>query len=350
MFDSLIQEDVQSIAGNLKGDQLEDSTILIAGGGGFIGGYFIDTINHLNSEFSKPCKIICMDNFRTGVPERLSHLKSSSHIKLLSQDISKEFSIPGEIDYIIHSASIASPHFYRKFPLETIEVNAIGTLNLLRLAMEKNVQSFLYLSSSEVYGDPPENNIPTKETYLGNVSCTGPRACYDESKRLGETLCVSFYRKHSLPVKVARPFNIYGPGLKIDDKRVIPDFLGSALKNKKIVMFSDGSPTRSFCYITDAVECFFKMLLSDCNGEVFNVGNSNEEISMLGLAEAINKLLGSIEIKREQSNEKDYLSDNPQRRCPDIEKAKKLLGFSPKTDLNTGLSRLITWYKSVYFK
>ena len=353
MFNKTIQEDIKNIAEDLGKEyweKLEGKTILIAGGAGFIGAYFIDTINCLNnSMFSKPCKIICLDNFKTGAPERLSHLKENNNFKLLNHDITKEIKFQEKIDYIIHASSIASPHFYRKYPLETINVNVLGTMNMLNLAKEKNVSGFLYLSSSEIYGDPTEGNIPTKETYRGNVSCTGPRACYDESKRLAETLCMTYFNQFSVPAKIARPFNIYGPGMKIDDKRVIPDFVGSALKDKKIIMFSDGSPKRSFCYITDAVVYFLRALVSEKNGEAFNVGNDEEEVSMLKLAQVINTILSGIEIVKKESPEKDYLTDNPQRRLPDMAKSKKLLGYNPHVDIKTGMKRVIDWYRDVYF-
>ncbi|HPA55326.1 MAG TPA: NAD-dependent epimerase/dehydratase family protein, partial [Bacillota bacterium] len=199
--------------------------------------------------------------------------------------------------------------------------------------------------SSEIYGDPDESHIPTGEDYNGNVSCTGPRACYDESKRLGETMVVNYYKEYKVPIKSARPFNVYGPGLMLNDKRVIPDFFNDAIHKRKIQILSDGTPTRSFCYISDAVKGFMLVLLSEFDGEAFNIGNDRTEISMKGLAELIAGIVGNVAIEYKKSKEKDYLTDNPQRRCPDLSKAKSYLNYYPKVELEAGLGRLYHWYK-----
>jgi dTDP-glucose 4,6-dehydratase/UDP-glucuronate decarboxylase len=205
----------------------------------------------------------------------------------------------------------------------------------------------LFMSTSEIYGDPPPDMIPTNEDYRGNVSCTGPRACYDESKRLGETLCVNFFRARGAPVKIARPFNVYGPGLRLNDRRVIPDLFTGAFSKKEIIMYSDGTPTRSFCYVTDAISGFAKILLSDHNGESFNVGNDLEEISMNTLASGVAGLFGgSVKINYMKSDDREYLTDNPQRRCPDLSKIRRLTGYQPKVRLKEGLARLKSWYDS----
>ncbi|MGE5631236.1 MAG: NAD-dependent epimerase/dehydratase family protein [Caulobacteraceae bacterium] len=327
---------------------IEGSSFLISGGGGFIGSYFIDLINYCNENiFLEPVQIICIDNFITGVPDRINHLMDCEDFIFMNTDITYPISINQDVDFIIHAASIASPTFYRKYPIETIETNVLGLKNLLDLGNKKRIKSFLNLSSSEIYGDPDEANIPTKEEYKGYVSCTGPRACYDESKRLGETLCVNYFREFGSPVKIVRPFNVYGPGLKLSDKRVIPDFFSDAMKKKKIRVLSDGSPTRSFCYISDAIEGFMLALLSDYSGEAFNIGNASTEISMENLAAMIAKIVGDVEIEYKQSEEKEYLTDNPKRRCPDLAKSGSLLGYSPKVGLEKGLGRLYEWYRRV---
>ena len=210
-------------------------------------------------------------------------------------------------------------------------------------------ESFLFFSTSEIYGDPPSEHIPTKETYRGNVSCTGPRACYDESKRYGETLCVNFHQIHKIPVKIARPFNNYGPGLRLGDKRVIPDFFSNILNNNKIVILSDGKVTRTFCYISDAITGYLKILLSDYNGESFNIGTSGPEITMFELAQKISFIVNGndkFEYEYYKSNDINYLADNPQRRCPDLTKSKNLLGYEPKISLDEGLTRIYNFYKS----
>ena len=208
---------------------------------------------------SRPIQVTVLDNFIRGVPAWLTALQGDPNLRLVKHDVTNPLpeSI-GDLDYLMHGASIASPIYYRKYPIETMDANVNGLRFMLEycLAQKKSgepVEGILFYSSSEIYGDPTPENIPTPETYRGHVSCTGPRACYDESKRYGETLCVNFARQHGLPIKVARPFNNYGPGLKITDGRVIPDFARNILEGNDIVMLSDGSAKRTFCYVADAV-------------------------------------------------------------------------------------------------
>jgi nucleoside-diphosphate-sugar epimerase len=235
-----------------------------------------------------------------------------------------------------------------------MEANVNGLRFLLDYCLaqqrkDKPVEGVLFFSSSEIYGDPTSENIPTPETYRGNVSCTGPRACYDESKRFGETLCVNFVRQHEIPVKVARPFNNYGPGLKITDRRVIPDFARDILFGRDIVMLSDGSAKRTFCYVADAVVGYYKILLRGTPGEAYNIGVEVPEISMIDLAERMVVLGQDLfgyegRVIREESSDKDYLIDNPNRRCPVIAKARTELGYDPCVSLEQGLRRALVWY------
>ncbi|HHY77260.1 MAG TPA: NAD-dependent epimerase/dehydratase family protein [Clostridiales bacterium] len=321
-------------------------TWLITGSGGFIGSYFLDFIDYCNNNvFYEPDKVICIDNYKTGSISRIKHLLSNNNFQFINTDISKPIELSQHIDYIVHAASIASPTYYRKYPIETIEVNVWGLKNLLDIAKEKNLKSMLYLSSSEIYGNPDEEHIPTSETYNGNVSCIGPRACYDESKRLGETLCINYWKQYGVPIKIARPFNVYGPGMRIDDRRVIPDFFKGAIYNKRIEILSDGSPTRSFCYISDAVTGFIKIMMSDYNGEIFNIGNDEMEITIGQLAEKIAEIVCDVTVIYNKSSDTEYLTDNPQRRCPDLKKARTLIKYNPSVNLETGLRRLFDWYK-----
>jgi UDP-glucuronate decarboxylase len=347
----IILADIKAICGELKDDlrKIEGSRWLISGGAGFLGGYFLDLLNYCNEHlFSKPCRILCVENFISGTPARTQHLAGNKHIEIIKADIVKPLPLTGSFDYIVHAASIASPTFYRRYPLETIEVNVLGLKNLLDLAKTQHLKSFLYFSTSEIYGDPLPENIPTPETYNGNVSCTGPRACYDESKRLGETLAVNYYRQYGLPVKTVRPFNVYGPGLKLADKRVIPDFFSDALSRKKIAILSNGQSTRSFCYVSDAITGFMSALLSHHDGEAFNVGNDELEVNIKTLAALIADLVGGVEIEFGKSPDKDYLTDNPQRRCPDLTKARTLLNYQPRVSLKAGLIKTFAWYKEAY--
>jgi dTDP-glucose 4,6-dehydratase/UDP-glucuronate decarboxylase len=283
-------------------------------------------------------KIYVIDNLITSK----DNLTKYPNVEFIESDISEKIEIDGPINYIIHSASIASPLIYRKFPLKTIDVNYQGTRNLLDLAKEKNVDGMLFLSSSEIYGDP--KIIPTPETYWGNVSCNGPRACYDESKRLAETVCLAYYQQYETPIKIARPFNAYGPYLNLDDGRVIPDFFKNAMKQSKIIIHSDGTPSRSFCYVSDSIRGFLKILFFGKSGSIYNVGN-DEEISMKELAIEIKNLVGNTEIIYKKNQDKHYTTDNPQKRVPDLTKIKKELEFFPKISLDEGLKRVYAWYK-----
>jgi nucleoside-diphosphate-sugar epimerase len=212
------------------------------------------------------------------------------------------------------------------------------------------VSAVLYYSTSEIYGDPDPENIPTPETYAGNVSCTGPRACYHESKRYGETLCVNFASQYELPIRIARPFNNYGPGLKLSDKRVLPDFARNILEGNDVVMFSDGSPTRTFCYVADAVVGYYKILIRGRDGQSYNIGIEEPEISIAELAAGLVEIAKKLfcytgKVAEQTSQDKDYLVDSPNRRCPLISKARTELGYNPKIRVEEGLIRTLCWYK-----
>jgi dTDP-glucose 4,6-dehydratase/UDP-glucuronate decarboxylase len=266
---------------------------------------------------------------------------------MLEADISKEGTLVEEGDFIFHLASIASPTLYRKHPIETIEVNVIGTRNLLNSALKNKVQSFLHFSSSEVYGDPDPEYIPTPETYWGRVSFTGPRACYDESKRLSETICLAYQRQYGIPIKIVRPFNVYGPGLRPSDGRVLSDMIRDGLTKKKVVLYSKGQATRSFCYVSDAWVGFLKVALSQENGEIFNVGNDSERISILDLAQIVKNILGSgVEVVHQNSSDPEYTVDNPQERQPDLRKIKARFNYSPSVSLREGIERMTIWMKN----
>jgi UDP-glucuronate decarboxylase len=321
--------------------------ILITGAAGFLGSQFAFYFKYLNETLdeSEKVKIYLWDNYIRGFPNWMNEFIPLEHFTIEKKDIIKDSSFP-EVEFIIHAASIASPIYYRKYPLETIFSNITGIKNILDYSVDNNkIKSILFFSTSEIYGDPDSSNIPTKETYRGNVSCTGPRACYDESKRVGETICVNYHKVHKVPVKIARPFNNYGPGLKISDRRVVPDFFRNIFNNEDIELLSDGSATRTFCYISDAIDGYLRILLSNHNGESFNIGNITPEINMLDLAKMIIKISNKpLKVKFKKSNDKHYLSDNPMRRCPSIEKAKQLLNFNPKVSIEEGLIKTFNYY------
>ena len=296
------------------------------------------------------------DSFIRGVPDWLEALRDHPRLTLRSQDV--RLPLPADMpdfDYVIHAAGIASPTYYRMHPLETMDANINGLRNLLDHAVAQRergrpVAGFLFYSSSEIYGDPTPDAIPTPETYRGLVSCTGPRACYDESKRYGETLCVAFVQVHGLPVAMARPFNNYGPGMKITDGRVIADFARNILEGRDIVLLSDGSPTRTFCYVADAVAGYYKVLALGEPGEPYNIGVEGPEISMLELAQRVGaagrELFGYAgTITAAESAEAVYLVDNPARRRPAIDKARERLAYDPSIGIEEGLRRTLLWYR-----
>ncbi|MEX0686544.1 MAG: NAD-dependent epimerase/dehydratase family protein [Balneolales bacterium] len=356
----VVNHDLKYITDSLKSEfeQMSGKRLLITGGAGFLGYYLIQSVLHWNkyAAANESIRVTVYDNYIRGVPAWLDSLEENENLELITHDVTERMPEAAEdFDFIIHAASIASPMFYRKHPLKTMDANINGLRHLLdySLAQKKKgkpLKGFLFFSTSEIYGDPDPDNIPTAETYRGNVSCTGPRACYDESKRYGETLCVTFASQFGLPVTIVRPFNNYGPGLKITDRRVIPDFMRDVLENKNIMMYSDGSPSRTFCYIADAIIGYYKVLVLGKKGEAYNIGAEKPEISMKQLAESIVETARSHtnyrgSIIHKNSSDLKYLVDNPTRRCPLIAKARKDLGFTPKVGLEEGLKRSLIWYK-----
>lgn len=337
-------------------EQMSGKRLLIAGGAGFLGYYLVQTVLHWNSRKpSRRIHLTVLDNFIRGVPAWLTDLRGDSGLTLIRHDVTQP--LPHGLDpqhYLIHAASIASPIYYRKYPIETMDANINGLRYMLDYCVAQRergeaVEGMLFYSSSEIYGDPTPEHIPTPESYRGFVSCTGPRACYDESKRFGETLCVNFAQQRGVPVKMARPFNNYGPGLKITDGRVIPDFARSILEDRDIVMLSDGSPKRTFCYVTDAVAGYFKILVRGRAGEPYNVGVETPEISVAELAERMVALAQELfgykgKVVRKSSADDKYLVDNPNRRSPIIAKARAELGFDPEIAIDEGLLRSLLWY------
>jgi dTDP-glucose 4,6-dehydratase/UDP-glucuronate decarboxylase len=355
----VVQEDLTAICAALCEEltEMAGHRLLVVGGAGFLGHYLVQAALHWNATGgTAPIRVVVGDNWSRGVPAWLREREGDPHLELRTLDIIA--ALPedlGHLDYVIHAASIASPTYYRKFPIETMDANVGGLRSLLELALAQQragapLRGFLFYSTSEIYGDPGPQDIPTPETYRGYVSCTGPRACYDESKRYGETLCVNFAAQHGLPVTVARPFNNYGPGLKITDGRVIPDFARDILAGRDVVMLSAGTPTRTFCYVADAVVGYYKVLVRGRPGEAYNVGAEEPEISMAELAErmvtlARDELGYTGAVVRATSEDAHYLTDNPNRRCPTIAKAREHLAYDPRTALDEGLRRSLAWYR-----
>lgn len=332
--------------------RLYGKSILITGCAGFLGFYFMNFFSRYRDELDIR-NIICLDNFMLGRPKWMDSFSDDGRFIIKKFDIIKDSisDIPeaADADYIIHMASIASPTFYRKYPIETLDANIWGLRNLLDFYADRKISGMMFFSSSEIYGDPVPDAVPTPEDYNGNVSATGPRACYDESKRFGETMCMLFAEKYGMPVSVVRPFNNYGPGMRLDDKRVPADFMKNIVDGKDIVILSNGSPTRTFCYIADSVAGYLKAMLHG-KYDYFNIGIETPEISILELANIYQKAGAEIfgyngKVEYGVSSDNQYLTNNPQRRCPKIDKARKMLGYDPTINVDEGVRRFMRFIK-----
>lgn len=328
-------------------DDLSGKDVVISGARGFLGRYFIEVFRRLNeTRLDKPVRVTAIDNFITA-GNYGSALIEDQNIKMIQHDVIQPITITHDVDYIIHAAGIASPQYYQKYPLETLQVAINGTKNMLELAKEKR-SKFVFFSSSEIYGDPDPKNIPTKEEYRGNVSSLGPRACYDESKRVGETLCYIFGNYFGVKTNIVRPFNFYGPGMQEKDFRVLPNFASKIKAKKPLRVYGDGTQTRTYCYITDALTGLLKVILRGIPNEVYNIGNDRQEISVIQLAQIIKEKIDpaiSYEVIGYPDN---YPTNDPSRRCPDISKAKSQLRFTPLVKLEDGLRRFLSWTDANY--
>lgn len=342
-YEKLSEEEIKRIM---------NSSIVITGCAGFIGYYLVHFLYYYKEKL-KLKRVICLDNFMLGHPKWLEEIEEDPcfdvrKFDIISDDIE---SIPKaeKADYIIHMASIASPIFYRKYPIQTLEANIWGLRRLLECYKDKRIKGFLFFSSSEIYGNPVPEAVPTAEDYFGNVSCIGPRACYDESKRFGETICMLFAKEYNLPIGVARPFNNYGPGMKINDQRVTADFMKNIIEGSDLQILSNGSPSRTFCYIADAVAGYLKILLHGAY-DYFNIGICEPEITVSQLAEIFKEQGRQIfgyqgRVVYHVSEDRDYLTNNPQRRCPNISKAEQVLNYKPSIYVEEGIMRYMRFIK-----
>lgn len=344
----LVREDIAAIVASMTAEApaLAGKTILMSGGAGFLGKYFLGVLHYLNEHvLPEPVSVISVDNYITGDRDPNFDFSNTKILNVWG-DVTYPLPVRQGIDYIIHAAGLASPVYYLKYPLETIESAVTGAKNLLELARRNHLKGFLLFSSSEIYGDPVPSAVPTPETYHGNVSSVGPRACYDESKRLAETVSTIYWQRHGVPVTIVRPFNVFGPGMKHDDRRVIPMFTYQALNGQPITVHGDGHQTRTFCYITDAMVGFFKVLLKGQPGEAYNIGNDENEISMRDLAQVFMDTAGGNARFALVPYPDTYPAGEPQRRCPDLTKARTTLGFAPQVHFREGLERFIAWCRT----
>lgn len=307
-------------------------TVLITGAAGFLGSHLCDRF------IAEGFRVLGMDNLITGDLKNIEHLKDSEQFTFIHHDVTTFVEVPGPVDYILHFASPASPIDYLKIPIQTLKVGSLGTHNLLGLAKDKSAR-ILIASTSEVYGDPLVH--PQKETYYGNVNTIGPRGVYDEAKRFQESMTMAYHRFHGLETRIVRIFNTYGPRMRLNDGRVIPAFMGQALRGEDITVFGDGSQTRSFCYVDDQIEGIYRLLMSDYSDPV-NIGNPNE-ISILDFAKEIVRLTGSDQ----KIVFKPLPQDDPMQRQPDITLAKEVLGWSPKVARAEGMERTYAYFKGL---
>ncbi|MCH4822500.1 SDR family oxidoreductase [Gramella lutea] len=306
--------------------------ILITGAAGFLG-------SHLCDRFIKEgFEVIGMDNLITGDLRNIEHLTRLKNFEFHHHDITKFVHVPGELDYILHFASPASPIDYLKIPIQTLKVGSVGTLHCLGLAKEKNAR-ILIASTSEVYGDPLVH--PQNEEYYGNVNAIGPRGVYDEAKRFQESLTMAYHRFHGLETRIARIFNTYGPRMRLNDGRVIPAFIGQALRGEDLTVFGDGSQTRSFCYVDDQIEGIYRLLLSDYS-EPVNIGNPHE-ISILDFAKEIINLTGT----NQKIVYRELPKDDPLQRKPDISRAKEVLNWEPKVSREEGMKITYDYFREL---
>jgi dTDP-glucose 4,6-dehydratase len=308
---------------------------VVTGGAGFLGSHLCDRL------LAEGWEVLAVDNFVTGAAENVGHLAKNAKFKLENEDVSKNgaLQVDGDVGYVLHFASPASPPDYLKHPIATMMVGSMGTQNALELALRKKAKFFM-ASTSECYGDPEMS--PQKEEYWGHVNSVGPRAVYDEAKRFSEAMTMAYHRHHGVDTRIVRIFNTYGPRMRLNDGRALPNFVFQALSGQALTIYGDGKQTRSFCYVDDLIEGIYKLMLSDEHMPV-NIGNP-QEITILEFAERIRKHFDNVpEIIFEALPQ-----DDPKRRCPDISKAKRILNWEPKINLEEGLKRTLAYFKQEF--
>ena len=309
-------------------------SVLVTGGAGFIGSHLCDLL------IEKGYQVTCVDNLITGSGKNIEGLVGNPNFKFIQADVTQPLNEISGLNYIFHLASPASPIDYQNHPEETLLTNSVGTLNMLKLAKEKNA-GILITSTSEIYGDPQEH--PQKETYWGNANSFGPRACYDESKRFAEAATYVHLHKYGIDARIIRIFNTYGPRMQKDDGRVVSNFINQCLKNEPLTIYGDGGQTRSFCYVSDMVEGIYRVMFSEnSSGEIFNLGNP-EEYAVKDLAQKVKEMTDS----KSEIVYKPLPPDDPKQRQPDISKAKEILNWEPKVSVSEGLQKTIEYYKTL---
>lgn len=337
----LEQKDLDHITDNLTDQEIErfrNKTILLVGANGFLGNWFSDFFNHLNSNrLDNSCKMIRMDNNSAVSDKTDNYIAHNVTESLIDLNL-------GKIDFILNCAGIASPEKYQQLPLETMDVSYIGTKNVLDLANVSDCESILLFSSSEVYGTPVKEAIPTRECYIGSIPTRSNRSCYDIGKQALETLGDIYFNKHKSPIKTMRPFNLYGPYMGINDNRVLSNFMNNFIDGKPFKIYGHGKQTRTFCYAGDGIVFFLKLLLNGENGEVYNVGDPTAEVDMHQLTKSFYDAFNKPYYYEVIDYPDSYPSDEPMRRCPDISKAKEATGYTPSVKFQEGLRRMYDYY------
>ncbi len=344
MYNNFYKNDISEIISGIRDckKKLKNQKILLVGANGFLGKYFTEVFKELIDKDKIKFKLDCYDNFISS-KNNPDIPKNHNYIKFYKKDISKII-IKKKYDKIIFLAGIASPFIYKKYPLETLSVSYNGLENLLKHSLKYKTE-LVFFSSSEIYGNPDKKNIPTKETYYGNVNSFGPRSCYDEGKRVGETLCYIYKNYFNSKIKIIRPFNVFGPLMNKKDYRVIPNIINKINNNQKILIHGSGRQTRTFCYITDAMVGFLRVILFGKFGEIYNIGNQFNEISMIKLVKIFDKLLKKKNKFKLIDYPKNYPADEPMRRCPNINKAIQDTKYYPKVSIKEGVYRVLKYNK-----
>jgi len=335
-------------------DRFSGKRVLITGSRGFLGRYFVRTFVRLNERtpYGKPpVEVLSIDNLVSAGPYGEAE-HDYPHIAFVNHDVTKSFKPEKPVDFILHCAGIASPAWYRKYPVETYSVSIAGTRNVLDIANASRDAGrdcrMLFFSSSEIYGDPDAAHVPTAESYRGNVACHGPRACYDIGKRAGEMMVHVEHQLHGTHAMCVRPFNFFGPGMQRTDYRVLPNFAARWVDGQPLHVYGTGKQTRTYCYVTDGIRGCIQALLEGVAGEPYNIGNPTPEISVLDLAQKVAEITGTPLVSDTVEHPDTYPADEPQRRCPDITKAQAQLGYAPQVKLDDGLRRFFGWAETAF--
>lgn len=348
---SIIKEDLETIyKADINWQKFVGKTVLITGANGFLPAYLVETLLFVSDRLlDNEIKVIGLVRNINKAKVRFESYLNKPNLWFIEQDVASEIQFETPIDFIIHAASQASPKYYGTDPVGTLNANVLGTSNLLNLAKKHNVESFLFFSSSEVYGSLRNDLMPINEDCYGYLNPLTVRSCYAESKRMGENMCASYLHQYQVNAKIIRPFHTYGPGMDLNDGRVFVDFVADILKGNNIIIKSDGTAKRAYCYIVDAIIAYFKVLLEGKNGEAYNVGNPYNEYSVIELANILVSIFegNSLKVIMENAGNGTYLPSQVSRIIPDIKKIKNL-GWEPKVSAKEGFYRTVTSYKSIY--